>query len=107
MGQQMKPWRAEDLPAFLSFYSHFGGRAACCGSGYNEVIMAGGSEWNEALPHAIEAFFYEEAGMLEGGVASLRRRRDDFVAHWGPAVGGVPLLKLDRSNFQVPFSEHV
>ena len=110
-GQAIKPWRGEHVRTFLEFCLRYGGHAACCGSGYNEVILAGGKEWNEALPTQIEAFFYDkvrrgEANWGGGGGApgNARRVRDGFVKRWGLRKEDVPLLMFDRSNYAAPFS---
>ena len=102
-GQQIKPWKPEHLGAFLGAYARFGGHAACCGSGYNEVVVRGGRAWNDALPAPVEAFFFEK-----GFPAEARRTatwlRDGFAAHHGLSPREVPLIELDRSNWGAPFA---
>lgn len=102
-GQSQLPWSGSQQTAFLDLYSRFGGKAPCCGSGYNEVILPGGSEWNAALPDIVEAFYYEThfGSWTEGHVKWLH---DGFIKHHGLRAQAVPLLKFDRGNFDHPFS---
>ena len=70
--------------------------------------MAGGDEWNDALPSQIEAFFYDVArrseGVWGGAPHSARSLRDGFAEHWGLRAEDIPLLEFDRSNFESPFA---
>jgi len=108
-GQQVKPWRAKHMRSFLEFYSRFGGHASCCGSGYNEIIMAGNEEWNTALPDAIEAFFYDVERRSEaswgGAPKKVADTREGFIHHWGLDPHDVPLLEFDRNNWMRPFTD--
>ena len=97
----LPPW--QNLSAFLDFYLRYGGHPACCGSGYNEAIIAGGEEWNAALPGAIEAFFYDKTRKHDAP-SNARRKRDGFVEHYRLQKADVPLLEFDRSNFERPFT---
>lgn len=103
----MPPWRGEHVGVFLDFYLRYGGHPACCGSGYNEVIIQAGDAWNHALPGPIEAFFYDVARKNEdwgkGASAHARRMRDGFVQKWGLTTADVPLLEFDRTNYEWPF----
>ena len=112
-GQAMKLWRSEHVDAFVNFHAKYGGDAVCCGSGYNEVILAGGEEWNAALPAVIESFFYEKERRREiawggGAPGHIRELRTQFCAHWKLSTDSdgscPPLLEFDRTNFVEPFS---
>ena len=100
------PWRGEHIRTFLDFHSRFGGHPSCCGSGYNEAIIAGGDEWNGALPASIAAFFYDvdrARSQWSSTPKHVRALRDGFVKHYDLRADDVPLLEFNRRDFVTPF----
>ena len=75
---------------------------------YNEAIIEGGASWNQALPGAVAAFFYDKTRKHEGGKGGapsfIRRKRDGFIGHWGLKEEDAPLLEFDRADFARPFT---
>jgi len=74
-------------------------------SGYNEVVV-NSRRYNEHLPHAVDAFFlikgWENANVIYDTVAAHRT----FLATYKLAESEVPLLVLDPSNWETPFSAY-
>ena len=70
--------------------------------GHNEVVIEGGDTWEGSLPQAIEAFYYETR--FEGAEAIARSLRDAFVTRHRLSAEAVPLLVLDRTDWDMPFS---
>jgi len=102
-GQSQLPWSGAQQTAFLDLYSRFGGKAPCCGSGYNEVILPGGREWNAVLPEIVEAFYYEASfGAHTKGY--IKWLHGSFTKHHHLSASSVPVLELHRHNFDHPFS---
>lgn len=55
--------------------------------------------WTDANPGR-EAFYYEWSGARN----SVKWTRAGFLKHWNLKEIDVPLLKLNRHNFEQPFS---
>ena len=102
-GGTLKPWRGSHLKQFLALYARYGGQEGrTIFPGHNEVVIEGGDTWEQSLPQAIEAFYYETR--FEGAEAIARSLRDAFVTRHKLSAEAVPLLVLDRTDWDVPFS---
>ena len=89
-----QPLRLADFPAMIEQYSRLG-------TGYNELILSA-VHWNEHLPHTIEAFFCS-CGVQEAETHA-RSTHAAFLRHFQLTAEDVPLLCLDSTNWDRPFS---
>ena len=102
-------WRAEDLDTMLKLHAESGVRYTPPGwhSGYNEVIISSKSV-NDHMPLSILGFFVlrdgETVTSLEKWSVDVVHSHALFLAKYGLAADDVPLLSLDPSNWQAPFS---
>ena len=58
---------------------------------------------NEHMPDAVEAIYYTK-GLSMGQIMTARRMHDAFLQHYSLSGDDCPLLVLDRSNWEDPFS---
>lgn len=109
-GWPVKAWASSDLARLLEEYETSGSRYAPPGfhSGYNEIVV---SSWsvNEHLPQAISAFFMPtpEARLNDlgyGVIVDVVRAHSDFLRAYNLSALEVPLLWLNASNWEEPFS---
>jgi len=106
-------WRPEDMGQLLDLHGAHGAQYKSPGfhSGYNEVV-ANSRHLNDQLPFAIEAFFYIKgespvtSDLGYGIVIDVVQVHKLFLAAYGLSREQVPLLVLDPSNWEEPFTAH-
>ena len=99
-----------DMKVFLERYAQHGEEWKPLGfhSGYNEVIVSS-ADMNKHLPRAVEAFFVLNESHADGdrtgnvGI-NVRQARKDFIAKFKLKPADVPLLLMDPSDWDEPFS---
>ena len=101
------PFRPRHLKQMLERHvrtkGDYGVRRYWCGVGtcrYNEVVLDSGA-WERALPHTVEAVFVP-SGARPQDVARAKDLLASFQQAFHPHA--VPLLMLDLSSPQAPFS---
>jgi hypothetical protein len=95
------PWGPEHAGTFLAVWNRWADPNGL--NRYNEVILAGGDEWNDALPHAIEAFYFDVS--TPRAQERVREIHQGFITRWHLAAKEVALLRFNRSDFTAPFAE--
>jgi len=107
-GWPIGAWAPKDLKKFLKMHALHGSEYKPPGfhSGYNEVIIT--SEIiNAHLPRSIEAFFVLNEGQVgsDGVQIKVGQAHRDFLQQFQLTVDDVPLLLMNPSNWNEPFSE--
>ena len=105
-------WLPRDLKLLLEMHAEHGApyKAPAFHSGYNELIL-NSAKFNQQLPQAILAFFYLKGGAGKvtddlgyGIVIDAVATHQAFLDEYGLSEEQVPLLELDPSNWDQPFS---
>ena len=98
----MEAWRPADFGVYLQRTGTWGrevGAPYHRELGYNEILVDG-DWWTAHLPDAVEAFFH-------GGESALAREQHRrFLQEFGLTADQVPLVRLDRRNWEAPFAWH-
>ena len=107
VGAPPTAWHPRDVKLFLEMHKALGApyKPPSFHSGYNEVIISS-ARLNRRLPDAVDAFFvldhkYARTDALSIDVVQAHR---DFLKHYAKTEEEVPLLMLNPSSWEAPFS---
>lgn len=100
-------WHSYDVASMLALYNDHAQpyRSPQFYSGYNELIYDS-NEWNHNLPHTIEAFFVVRGAWFNSNGPTVQHHRA-FLRRYKLTEDDVPLIGLDPTNWESPFSEHL
>lgn len=100
-------WRPRDLELLLRMHRAYGRpyRPPGFHSGYNEVILSS-ARFNARLPSIIDAFFVLDGANANADATGMDvvRAHRNFLSRYRIREGQVPLLKLNASRWEAPFS---
>ena len=112
-GGYVEAWGPQDLKIMLETHATHGApyRSPGFHSGYNEIII-NSPKLNEQLPQAIMGFFFPKgqspvtSDLGYGIMIDVVKVHAAFLEEYGLTDEQVPLLVLDPSNWEAPFSPY-
>ena len=96
-------WEPGKLKGMLECFLKSAGAGGGQYSGYNELVMDADA-WQDHMPQTIEAVFYPTHSSATRRAGRRPRRRTQVLREFGVSSDDYPLLKLDVSDWNSPFS---
>ena len=97
-------WEPGKLKGMLECFLKSAGAGGGQYSGYNELVMDADA-WQDHMPQTIEAVFYPTHSECDSSCRSkAETTHSKFLREFGVSSDDYPLLKLDVSDWNSPFS---